>query len=102
MVKNYHEDKDDYKLEIIKKIYLPGGRYNFPINQASLGNIVLIDGIDSIIKKGSAIITNESTNDTKDIDKLSFVPSIPHQNIQIIQCLKLLLNQKFHQNYQFY
>ena len=49
---NYHEDKDDYKLEIIKKIYLPGGRYNFPINQASLGNIVLIDGIDSIIKKG--------------------------------------------------
>ncbi|KHC72372.1 small GTP-binding protein domain [Candida albicans P75016] len=74
---NYHEDKDDYKLEIIKKIYLPGGRYNFPINQASLGNIVLIDGIDSIIKKGSAIITNESTNDTKDIDKLSFVPPSP-------------------------
>ncbi|CAX43702.1 U5 small nuclear ribonucleoprotein component, putative [Candida dubliniensis CD36] len=83
---NYYQDKDDYKLEIIKKIYLPGGRYNFPINQANFGNIVLIDGIDSIIKKGTAIITtNKTINDTTIIKNFSLFNSSKYINKSIFK-----------------
>ncbi|KAI3403695.2 SNU114 [Candida oxycetoniae] len=43
------------KQETIGQIFIPGGRCNFPVTETGLGTIVLIEGIDSSIKKGATI-----------------------------------------------
>ncbi|RLV95678.1 Pre-mRNA-splicing factor cwf10 [Spathaspora sp. JA1] len=55
---SYCENPEDFKLEIVEGIYIPGGRYKVPITEATFGSIVIIDGIDSIIKKGGTTLTS--------------------------------------------
>ncbi|RCK55018.1 Pre-mRNA-splicing factor cwf10 [Candida viswanathii] len=69
---NFNEDKEDYKVDTIKGIYLPGGRYNVPLEEANPGAIVIIEGIDSVIKKGATITSSSETLDyTFDTPKYS-------------------------------
>lgn len=53
---NYHEDQDDQRDETVTALYLPGGRYTVPVDEAGAGSIILVDGIDTIVAKGGTIV----------------------------------------------
>ncbi|EGW33048.1 ATP dependent RNA helicase and U5 mRNA splicing factor [Spathaspora passalidarum NRRL Y-27907] len=52
---SFSENTEDFKIEVVEGIYIPGGRYKVPIREAGVGSLVIIDGIESIIKKGATI-----------------------------------------------
>lgn len=60
---NFNEDSDDFRIETIQEIFLPGGRYKIPINIAPEGSIVIISGIDSIITKSGFIFPEHAPNE---------------------------------------
>ncbi|CAI5757851.1 unnamed protein product [Candida verbasci] len=68
---NYNIDKENFKIETITRISIPQGRSDISINEVSTGNIVLIEGIDSIIKKG-ATITDINTELAKSFSILAY------------------------------
>ena len=70
---NFDEDDDDYKIEVIDELFIPGGRYKIPVKEAFAGSIVIISGIDSIISKGATIYDNADFNsDSKIFRPLSY------------------------------
>lgn len=73
---NFNEDKEDYKIEKVRGIYLPCGRYKVPINEANTGCIVILEGIDSIIKKGATI--------TGSMENLDYIFDIPKYSINSV------------------
>ena len=70
---NFNDDADDYRIEVIDELFIPGGRYKIPVKEAFPGSIVIISGIDSIISKGATIYDNaDFNNDLKIFRPLSY------------------------------
>ncbi|KAG5421548.1 SNU114 [Candida metapsilosis] len=65
-IKVYVEEGDDEEVReinaVVKQLYLPGGRYNVPVDSIS-NTIALIDDIDSSIKKGATIVSHDNVKD---------------------------------------
>ncbi|CAK7896412.1 pre-mRNA-splicing factor Snu114p [[Candida] anglica] len=70
---NFLEDDDDYRVETIHELYLPGGRYRVPVTEVTAGGIALVSGIDSIISKGGWIVDVNHATTTK-------LPQFPNYN----------------------
>lgn len=66
LVKVYVEDEDGEEMRetsvVIKQLYLPGGRYNVPVDGIS-NTIALIEDFDSSIKKGATIVSHDNVKD---------------------------------------
>lgn len=60
---NFMEDSDDFRIETVLEIFLPGGRYKVPIPLAPKGSIVIVGGIDSIITKTGHIFPESTANE---------------------------------------
>ncbi|KAI5969380.1 SNU114 [Candida margitis] len=60
------EDDDGEELKetevVVDHLYLPGGRYNVPVDSIS-NTLVLIECVDSSIQKGATIISHDNTKD---------------------------------------
>ncbi|KAI5958261.1 SNU114 [Candida theae] len=64
-IKVYVENEGDDVKELsatVKHLYLPGGRYNVPVESIS-NTIVLIEDIDSSIKKGATVVSLDNVKD---------------------------------------
>ncbi|EMG50801.1 hypothetical protein G210_0745 [Candida maltosa Xu316] len=70
---NYNEDKEDFRIETVDAIYLPGGRYKVPLQEAKSGSIIIVGGIDSIIRKGASLtaVDDDFLDTSFDIPKYS-------------------------------
>ncbi|ODV79825.1 P-loop containing nucleoside triphosphate hydrolase protein [Suhomyces tanzawaensis NRRL Y-17324] len=79
---NFSEDDENFKIETIDGLFIPGGRYSIPIAKASAGSVVIVDGIDSIISKKSTTssITQQLINNDKLHDKSVFKVAIQPEN----------------------
>lgn len=70
---NFEEDEDDFRIEVVDEIFVPGGRYKVPVKEAFAGSIVLVSGIDSIISKGATLYDYaDSHKDFKIFRSLSY------------------------------
>ncbi|KAK6457172.1 ATP dependent RNA helicase and U5 mRNA splicing factor [Scheffersomyces xylosifermentans] len=54
---NFNEDNENYRIEVVDELYIPGGRYKVPVDQVGKGSIAIIGGIDSTISKGATILS---------------------------------------------
>ncbi|KAK6203169.1 ATP dependent RNA helicase and U5 mRNA splicing factor [Scheffersomyces amazonensis] len=97
---NFQEDEEDYSIEEIEEIYLPGGRYRVPIQEASKGFLVLIKGIDNNIIKGGNYVYEEDSNielipkykswGNKSIFKVAIEPASPSNLPKLLEGLRKL------------
>lgn len=62
-------DEDDMSRQIVKDIWISGGRYRMRVNSASAGAIVILGGVDSSITKTATIL-----NDSQEYIKYIFRP----------------------------
>ncbi|KAI5955915.1 SNU114 [Candida jiufengensis] len=86
-----------YKEEIVKNIFISYGRYKLPVNEVKSNTIVLIEGIDSSIKKGATIISPNNVKDTvfklpnydiTSVFKVAIEPMNPVNRPQLLEGLK--------------
>lgn len=61
---NFDQDKDDYKVETVEGIYIPGGRYRIPVSEIGPGCIALVSGIDSIVANFATICDSNQLNES--------------------------------------
>lgn len=96
---NFEDDEEDYKIEVVEGLFVPSGRYKFPITTASEGCVVLASGIDSIITKGAIICNCEEQKskkfgrthyDTKSVFKVAVEPSNPSDLPKLLDGLRKL------------
>lgn len=79
---NFHEDDEDCKITTIDAIYFAGGRYRVPIDNAPMGSIVLVSGIDSIVTKSGEVFSPQATRETI-LEK--FTPIVPASNKSVFK-----------------
>lgn len=52
----FAENDEDMAIQTVNELYIPGGRYKVPVNDAGVGSLILIGGIDSIINSGATLL----------------------------------------------
>jgi U5 small nuclear ribonucleoprotein component len=94
---NYLENDEDFKIEVVEDIFIPGGRYKVPVTKAQEGSIVLVSGIDSIIAKSATIVDYsdstttplKTTDYTKDsVFKVAIEPAVPSELPKLLDGLR--------------
>ncbi|CUM45446.1 uncharacterized protein AC631_02080 [Debaryomyces fabryi] len=98
---NYEEDDDDFRIEVVDELFVPGGRYKIPVKEAFAGSIVLISGIDSIISKGATLYDNTdlpsdfkifrpSSYERQSVFKVAIEPANPSELPKLLEGLRKL------------
>lgn len=96
---SFPENEDDYRIEIIRSIHIPGGRYKVEVSGANAGSLVLIDGIDSIVSKGATILHPSDTTSTPfkipdysmgSVMKVAVEPAKPSELPRLLNGLRLV------------
>lgn len=96
---NFEDDEEDYRIEVVESLFIPSGRYKFPVMSASEGCVVLASGIDSIITKGATICSGGEQGikpfrrthyDTKSVFKVAVEPANPSDLPKLLDGLRKL------------
>lgn len=97
---NFSEDDEDYRIETVEELFIPGGRYKVPVKEAVSGSLVLVSGIESFISKGATIYDfNANTRlrlfeqipyDKHSIFKVAIEPANPTELPKLLEGLRKL------------
>ncbi|KAJ9095884.1 hypothetical protein QFC19_007373 [Naganishia cerealis] len=91
---NFVEDDENYRSEIIDAILVPGGRYNFEVEEAGEGSIVLVKGIDSIISKSGTLALSDDyifpsqSYSKNSVFKVAIEPFVPNDLPKMLDGLR--------------
>jgi U5 small nuclear ribonucleoprotein component len=91
---NYAEDDENYRSEIIDGILIPGGRYNFEVEEAGEGSIVLVKGIDSIVSKSGTVAVSDDyifpnqSYSAHSVFKVAIEPFVPNDLPKMLDGLR--------------
>lgn len=75
---NGAHDEDDRSVEVVDQLYIPVGRYRVAVNEAGPGQIVVVEGIESIITKSATLC---SVSD----EHFDVFPPVDHQRVSLLK-----------------
>ncbi|KAK6464000.1 ATP dependent RNA helicase and U5 mRNA splicing factor [Scheffersomyces coipomensis] len=97
---NYEEDDEDYTIDVVDELYLPGGRYRIPVKEVGEGFLALVKGVGSNITKGGSYIYDEDAEVSnipvsqkfgeKSVFKVAVEPAAPSELPKLLEGLRKL------------
>lgn len=97
--RGFANDDEDFKVEIIDEIYIPGGRYKVPVEEVGPGSIAIVGGIDAIVTKSAticdlsqkaehAVLFKPLDYSEKSVFKVSIEPENPSELPKLLEGLR--------------
>lgn len=97
---NYASDSDDFKLETVDELYIPGGKYRVAVTEVVAGCVAIVGGIETINTKGASIFDASSEENLpvfkrqnyaeKSVFKVAIEPEKPAELPKLLEGLRKL------------